>query len=143
MIIPFGSAISGLGTVTSDCDLSFFTDPPASLGVLLSGNRYFSHPLLSIVKKLEAEYGITLCSPQSASSSQPTKDMVGILSSSSSSLSAKTLLNPKSSVFDQINTILTADSHLRKVYAISKARCPIIKFVHNPTNLSCDISVDS
>lgn len=147
MIIPFGSAISGLGTVTSDCDLCFFTDPPASL-VLLSGSRYFSPPLWSLVVALEAQYGISFCPPRSVSTSPPSSSQSsnksrGRRGSSSPSPSAQGVCTSKGSVFDQITSLIRKNKDMCKVYAVSRARCPIITFVHSNTSLCCDVSIDS
>lgn len=150
VLIPFGSAISGMGTKHSDLDLCLIPTPPQTLVEALAGSNYFSHSVLSIVKNLEKKYGITMFPPSLDVGVTPESD-VGVVSEamagssgSSSPLPPHTIkCKPGEITFKSLSRMIRSMEDCSQVLAIAHARCPIIRFCHTPTQLECDICMDN
>ncbi len=131
MVVPFGSSITGLGVLSSDCDLAFFSNPPMSLVNLLTQEKYFSASSLATIIELERKHQVKYIPPDSS------KDGKGLLGKPSHHN------NPHILTFNTVTSVIRKHKKLSYVMPIPHARCPIIKFVHNKTGLHCDICVNA
>ena len=137
LLVPFGSIISGLSTKHSDCDLCLLPTPPASLLPLLTGEGYFSPHLLSTVKRLESQYGVPICPPPMAPQDSAMHFMA------SGEISRNERLATFKPFFDTLRKLLQGMPMCRQLVSLPGARCPIIRFVHKPTSLHCDVCIDN
>lgn len=151
MVIPFGSVVSGFMTQQSDCDLCTLTCPSRYLIELFSERNYFSAPLLSLVKKMEKRHKISMRPPlllPSSSVATPTSPPTSDSESSSCSDSVTPPVSSRRYRRKVPKTFKLLEAHLRgmksltKVYPIKFARTPIVRFVHAPTSLYCDVCID-
>lgn len=46
-------------------------------------------------------------------------------------------------VFDRVLSAVKEDQHYSEVWALRQARCPIIRFIYEPHQLHCDLSVNN
>lgn len=152
LLVPFGSAISGLGTQHSDCDLCLVLSPPASLTSLLSGQNYFSPTLLPIVERLEREYDLQLCPPPlpltDVKMSPEWQEEERIASTATTSLSPPKLsrinrIALHRPLFEEVCAPLRRSKDYERILPLLGARCPIIRFSHKPTSLHCDMCINT
>lgn len=137
LLVPFGSTISGLSTKHSDCDLCLVPTPPASLPPLLTGKSYFSPHLLSTVKRLESQYGVPICPPPMTAQDSAMNFMT------TGELSRKERMATFKPFFTKLQKLLYRMPMCSQVLSLPGARCPIIRFVHKPTSLHCDVCIDN
>ena len=135
MVVPFGSTITGLSMQSSDCDISFISNPPESLVTLLTDKRYFSADSLATIERLEQDHDVKFRPPsQEYFPEHSAADDDVVLEKHKQSFGL---------IFDKVTFLLRRNKrYLSHVYPIRHARCPIIKFVHDETSLNCDISIE-
>ena len=152
LLVPFGSAVSGLGTQHSDCDLSMVPSPPPSLTNLLSGENYFPPALLPVIEQMEREYKVKLCPPPLPLAEVEMTPMdeeggedggSGASFDSFSKLSKKQRIALNKPVFEAVCAPLRNNRSFGKIVPVLGARCPIIRFLHKPTSLHCDMCINS
>ena len=137
LIVPFGSVITGLATKHSDSDLCLVPRPPAALVRVLTGDSYFSPSLLTLIGRLEGEYGVPLCPPPSPPSVEVDRFTVP---TNLTALERTALFGP---VLKELGRHLHKMEDCSQVMTIPHARCPIIRFMHNPSALHFDICIDN
>lgn len=154
ILLPFGSLITGHGTTTSDCDISVLTSPPY-LRDILSPEKYFPQHLQSeSLQALESNIPEDPCSPVTVSTDTPiamTTTPITVRqdsdpdSSCSSAVSTPERRDSKdiSPVFRKLEVLIRSLPDIVNVVAIRAARCPILRFYHQPTKLHADISIDN
>ena len=143
MVVPFGAAISGHGTLTSDCDICLLSQPSLEQRALFSPSSY--HPA-GLDQTPDEQEGSSLLPPSS-----PLRDDSLTSSSEASSASASPTQLPRKSAtdrkshtpFDVVASCVRKMSHFSKFYTIPQARCPIIRFTYDPFWVHCDLSVDN
>lgn len=143
LLVPFGSIISGPGTQISDCDFSLVRHPTPHLSHVLSGPRYFSPQLIPIVESLEKEYGISMCPEPPSGVATPTPVPFPSVPHSREKGPVPLTKNVKETkaILSEVAKVV-CEIEASRVHSIPHARCPIVKFYHEPTSLECDLSVD-
>jgi len=132
IVVPFGSTVAELGILSSDGDLTFFSNPSSDFVDLLRDLRYFSSSTAATIKLFESEYKIMFIPPT------PVKLAANSKNFSEENCHTKDLFQGVVKVLRKIEKLRTLSS----MTPIPNARCPIIKFVHRETALDCDLSVD-
>ena len=150
VLVPFGSIITGLATKHSDCDLCLLPHPPAALVHLLTGTTYFSPPLLSIVERLETKYSVPLQPPAMSSGPPATPPSPSPPTSAireGAPLTSSLSRSERASAFGPM--LKTLYGHVQKIDGCSRilslpnARCPILRFAHDPTKLDFDVCIEN
>lgn len=146
-VLPFGSFVTGLSTPTSDLDLVLITE------FTREDDKYFGStanylPLLPDMPMSPHPPPETeCCLPEFDSISTTAEDMDVSCDSSSSSSStplstpAKEGLEPVG--FQTVYTLVHRIPECVKVLGLPTARCPIIRFHHQPTGIHCDLSINN
>lgn len=142
-VIPFGSMVTGLATPTSDLDLVLLTNFTAA------DENFFGSPNYLQVQMGEVSTG----GPAYPSSDSMADEMD--TSSETSFSSSSSLTTPPPSVmmgrpgdhapaeFQKVLSVISGIPDCVKVLGLPSARCPIIRFIHEPTGVHCDISVNN
>ena len=152
VMASFGAPISGHGTVTSDCDLCLLTTPTEQDRQILQEDVYFSSATLALWRSVVSEQRqgqkIALENKRAVS---PLSELDASTSGESNTSLVSTgstppaLPNQKTSVhFDLLLSFLRQNpTEYSKIYSIKNARCPIVQFLHLPSSLHCDISINN
>lgn len=119
IVIPFGAPFSGHGTVSSDCDLCLLSNPNLLDISLFSGSNYLPSHLHDFWKHLQT-------------TPVPLTE-VGV--------AERGVVNELG--FDDVMGIIKSDKYCSNVLAIRNARCPIIRFIYDPHQLHCDLSINN
>lgn len=143
IVVPFGAAISGHGTLTSDCDICLLTEPSPQERAFASGANYQPRGL----DQMLADVSELSLPPRSS----PVREESFTSSSGTSSASASpitfrseaTANAASSSSFDTALLCIRQMPQCSKVVPIRHARCPIIRFMFDPPGVHCDISIDN
>ena len=197
LVVPFGAAISGHGTLTSDCDICLFTQlseeeralftppnyqprglkspdaltppPPPSLNATqaastLTSNKTTSPPSTSIAATTPPLTSPAATTPPLTSPAATTPPLTSSgrvsctliedevqSSSSGASSPADSPQAPKNKAsstrssghFDVVASTIRAMAECSKILPIPHARCPIVRFVYEPANIHCDLSIDN
>jgi hypothetical protein len=188
LVVPFGAAISGHGTMTSDCDICLFTKLTEQERALFTPPNYQpqdlkpAHSFLTSPpptppppKQKAAASPLTTASPPLTSpmatgppltsptvtgppltsrireSCSPAGDEVQSSSSEASGSPAASPLAPPSrkptstskTDFDMVVSSIRSMAECSKILPIPHARCPIVRFVYEPANIHCDLSIDN
>ena len=190
LVVPFGAAISGHGTLTSDCDICLFTQlseqeralftppnyqprdlkptrsltsllptpaPPhstmstftpltstlatsttdAATAQLLTFPAATGLPLTSSVRESLSPVGDELHSSSSEASSSPAA------SPQAPSRDKATSTTRSRGNFDMVTSSIRSMPECSRILAIPHARCPIVRFIYDPANIHCDLSIDN
>ncbi len=121
-LLPFGSLITGLGTLTSDADLALLLDTPSHITQLLSPQQYYPPMLYQLSQQ---SLSVEPPSPTHSTHSTPERPM-----RCDSSLKA-------------VAGVVRGLSDCERVFVIESARCPIVRFYHRPSALHVDLSLDN
>ena len=121
-MLPFGSFVTGLSTHTSDLDLLLLTE------VTQDDEKHFTP---------SAGYAPFLTTPPLQATPSEHDDS-SIMDTSSVSLNSS-----RDSEFDHVLSVLRNIPGCTKVFGIPNARCPIIRFLHQPTGVHCDLSINN
>ena len=153
--MPFGAPISGHGTVTSDCDISLLTDPSEEDRRCFSGEGYYSEEHLAMwerVTRNESTPGKEDTSEINSQSDCGEQDL-DVSSDSTISSSTSPTMPPSphskkaphscSPEFDVVLAIIHTIPACNKVLPIPFARCPIVRFYYERSQLHCDLSVNN
>ena len=158
-VLPFGSIVTGVATPTSDLDAVVLTEWTKEDELFLSSNNHYP-----------AHYLKETLSPHFYDDTQEDVSMdttVGNSTASSSLLSTSISMTPPISTppkFDipphvkvcgsrndlreaseEYESVLNVIAHLSEctnILSLPNARCPIIHFIYQPYNISCDLSVN-
>lgn len=145
MVVPFGAAISGHGTITSDCDICLLTEPTSQEQALFSGTSY--HPIL-----LDQQPSVQQELPQAVDSDPRMDDSFTSSSEASSTANSPsyfphhtTSSSDRSNLqtFNAVTSCVRTIPHCSKVFAIPHARCPIVRFNFQPQGIHCDLSINN
>lgn len=145
IVVPFGAAISGHGTLTSDCDICLLTHPSREQRVLFSGSSY--HPLGLASQQVDAALVDSPSLPTPLPST-PTREDSFTSSSEASSASASptqmaVVTRTSTHEFDVVASCVRSMGQCSKILAIPRARCPIVRFVFEPLGIHCDLSINN
>ena len=141
IVIPFGAPFSGHGTVSSDCDLCVLLKPHPLDIAKFSGPTYLPPDLLASWEQLQA-------TPPPAASSQgelcvhrhSTRSCMWYILLLTEWEQSHELQEPG---FDGVLTMVREDQHCSHVLPLPHAHCPIIRFLYEPHQLHCDLSVNN
>lgn len=121
MVIPFGAPFSGHGTVSSDCDLCVLSEPEPLEVAVFSGPAYLPPHLHTHWQALQTP------PPPPPAVSIPLQPQSG----------------QSQGMFEGLVALVRGDQDCSNVLPLSRARCPIIRFLYKPHQLHCDISFDN
>ena len=158
MLVPFGAPVSGQATVTSDCDLCLITEPTSQDRRFLTGSEYYSEKHCTMLDDLAVE----LTTPTSdATPTHPLgalardeyhHDDYDMSESGSSTSSPSPGATPTSysqrsrscpREFDALLAAVKRNPDCCKVHPIPFARCPIVRFLWEPSGTHCDLSINN
>ena len=145
MVVPFGAAISGHGTLTSDCDICLITQPTERERALFSGSGYHP-PGLHGHPQHDAVIDFSHLPPSSPSR----EDSLASSSESSSATASPTQFPDKSHGdggsrhdFDIVASCVRRMPQCSKILTIPYAQCPIVRFTFEPPGVHCDLSINN
>lgn len=139
LLVPFGSVITGLATRHSDADLCLVPNPPAPLVRILTGTSYFSPGLLSVVESLESKYGVPLCPPVTPVSGEGQYSCLA----TACNLSRTQRVAAFGPLLRQLRAHVDNMDGCSHVLSLPNARCPIVRFRHDPTSLDFDVCIEN
>ena len=144
ILVPFGSIITGLASRSSDSDLCLVLTPPPLLVSVLTGDKYFSPTLLSVLRKLEHELGVSMVPPKTPPPMPSSKGEASFgMFDTSSALTRQERGATFTPLLRKLSGILKQVEGCSKIVAIPHARCPIVRFVHAPSSLHVDICINN
>ena len=151
LVIPFGAAISGHGTLTSDCDMCFMTRPLKQTRALFTPPNYQPHDLIR-----EPTYSLTP-SPSTPPPPPPPPCLhlprPHPLTQAASPLTSANTTNPPSNPptafgirFNKVASAIHCIAVCSKVNPVRYARCPIVQFNYEYGSgnfIRCDLCIDN
>ncbi len=122
LLLPFGSLVTGLGTLTSDADLCLLMEPQYTH--LLAPDAYYPPNVLALSQQ-------PLSEPPS-----PTDSIGSTHSTPERPIKSQDALKVMAS-------LVRSTAGCERVFTIRSARCPIVRFYHRPSSLHVDLSLDN
>lgn len=123
LLLLFGSFVTGLGTTTSDADITLLTRPLYTH--LLTPHLYYPPRFLELSRQ----------SPVSPPS--PTESVGSACSTPERPISCE------QDALKAVTKLVRSTPGCERVFTIKNARCPIVRFYHRPSTLHVDLSLDN
>ena len=131
-MVPFGSTVTGLATPTSDLDLVLITEWSEIDEQYFGSDWYHIAPCDTDIDDSTMEVDTSQTPPSKSYSIPVTVKMVG-----------GTDLKGCSKEYKMALSIIGNMEDCYKIVGVATARCPIIQFMHHPSGLHCDLSVNT
>lgn len=158
MMIPFGAAVSGHGTLTSDCDICLMTNPSEQMRKTFSPSNYYAPHVLAMWQEIVGKHRSgEVLSPSLLNMTAPPPSVTMETndedddSSNTSLTSTSSCSSPppeqytlkKPPEFEKVLSVVNKMPEATKILPLAHARCPIIRFQLKTSKLHCDLSINN